>query len=149
MAFVPIRGLTSLGDIAKAAKLARESIGKVPGVGLELSQDSLNKLKWMASAPQRRDFREVNDKLLKKMGDAFSGALLKVMKGKAAITAPWLRAGEAYRDHITFRLANSGGDVKMKPLAPSTIRAKGSSQIGRDTGALYREWKAAVVRLTR
>lgn len=149
MPFVPIRGLSSIGDIAKAAKLARESIGKVPGVGLELPQESLNKLKWMAGAKEHRDFREVNDKLLGEMGRAFTAALMQVMKGKANITRPWLAAGEAYKDRIASRLAKSGDDIKMKQLKPETIERKGSSQIGRDTGALYRDWKAAVVRLTR
>lgn len=149
MAFVPIRGLASLGDIAKAAKLARDSIGKVPGVGMDLTKEALDKLRWMAAAKEHRDFREVNPLLLREMGQAFTASLLKVMKGKAPITAPWLAAGEAYKDRVTFRLANSGGDIKMAPLKPSTIERKGSSQIGRDTGALYREWKAAKVRTTR
>lgn len=149
MPFVPIRGLSSIGEIAKAARLARESIGKVPGVGLELSKDSLDKLRWMASAKEHRDFREVNDKLLGEMGKAFAAALMQVMKGRADITRPWLAAGEAYKARIASRLAKSGDDIKMKPLKPATIERKGSSQIGRDTGTLYRDWKAAVVRLTR
>lgn len=149
MPFIPIRGLSSLGDIAKAAKLARESIGKVPGVGLEISKDSLDKLRWMAGAKERRDFRVVNDKLLGEMGKAFAAALMQVMKGKANITWPWLAAGEAYKARVAARLANSGDDVTMKALKPETIKRKGSSQIGRDTGALYRDWRAAVVRLTR
>jgi hypothetical protein len=149
MPFVPIRGLSSLGDIAVAVKKAREAIGRVPGVGLELPQASLNKLRWMAGAKEHRDFREVNDKLLGEMGRAFTAALRLVMKGKADVTRPWLAAGEAYKDRIASRLAKSGDDIKMKPLKPETIERKGSSQIGRDTGALYRDWKAAVVRLTR
>lgn len=149
MPFVPIRGLSSLGDIAVAAKKAREAIGKTPGVGLELPQASLNKLRWMAGAKEHRDFREVNDRLLSEMGRAFTAALQLVMKGKADVTRPWIAAGEAYKARIQSRLAKSGDDVKMKPLKPATVERKGSSQIGRDTGALYRDWKAAVVRLTR
>jgi len=147
MAFVPIRGRSSIADVAKAARLARESIGKVPGVGIELEQLSLNKLKWMASGG--RDFRAVTDVLISKMDEAFTAKLMLVMKGKAAITAPWLAAGEAWRKHMVYRLANSGGDIKMKPLAKSTIERKGSTQIGRDTGALYRDMKSATVRNTR
>lgn len=147
MPFVPIRGLSSLKDVAEAAKLARASIAKVPGVGIELEQLSLNKLKWMASGG--RDFRAVTDVLISKMDEAFTGALLKVMKKKAPITLPWLAAGEAWRKHMVYRLANSGGDIKMKPLAKSTVERKGSTQIGRDTGALYRDMKGAVVRNTR
>jgi len=147
MAFVPIRGLSSIADVAKAARLARESIGKVPGVGIELEQLSLNKLKWMASGG--RDFRAVTDVLISKMDEAFTAKLMLVMKGKAAITAPWLAAGEAWRKHMVYRLANSGGDIKMKPLARSTVERKGSTQIGRDTGALYRDMKSATVRNTR
>lgn len=149
MPFVPIRGLSSLGDIAVAAKKAREAIGKTPGVGLELPQASLNKLRWMAGAKEHRDFREVNERLLSEMGRAFTAALQLVMKGKADVTRPWIAAGEAYKARIQSRLAKSGDDVKMKPLKPATVERKGSSQIGRDTGALYRDWKAAVVRLTR
>ena len=84
MAFVPIRGLSSIADVAKAARLARESIGKVPGVGIELEQLSLNKLKWMASGG--RDFRAVTDVLISKMDEAFTAKLMLVMKGKAAIS---------------------------------------------------------------
>jgi hypothetical protein len=149
MPFVPIRGLSSLGDIAVAAKKAREAIGKTPGVGLELPKASLDKLRWMAGAKEHRDFREVNERLLSEMGRAFTAALQLVMKGKADVTRPWLAAGEAYKARVQSRLAKSGDDVKMAALKPATIERKGSSQIGRDTGALYRDWKAAVVRLTR
>ena len=38
---------------------------------------------------------------------------------------------------------------KKNLLILETIRRKGSSQIGRDTGALYRLWKASKVRLTK
>lgn len=148
MAFVPIRGLSKLSEIQDAAKLAQYAT-KLPGVGLDMPQDALNKLKWMASAKEHRDFREVNDVLLKKMGAAFTKALFRVMKKKAPITEPWKAAGEAYQDHLVFRLSHSGGDVKMKPLKPATIERKGSSQIGRDTGDLYRDVRAAKVRLTK
>ena len=149
MPFVPIRGLSTIGDIAKAAEIAQKAIGKTPGVGITLTSDSLDKLGWMERAKEKRNFRVVNDVLKAKLAKAFTGALFKVMRGKADVTEPWKAAGEAYRDHLAFRLANSGGDVKMKPLAPETIRRKGSSQIGRDTGALYRDVKSANVRITR
>lgn len=145
--FVPIRGLSSLKDIAEAAREARKAIGKVPGVGIELEQISLNKLRWMANGG--RDFRLMNDVMLAKMDKAFTAKLILVMKKRAPITAPWLAAGQAYRQQLVYRLANSGGDVKMKPLAKSTVDRKGSTQIGRDTGALYRDVKSAVVRSTR
>lgn len=148
MAFVPIRGLSKLSEIQEAAKLAQYAV-KLPGVGLDIDQDALDKLGWMERAKEHRDFRKVNDVLLRKMGDAFTKGLFRVLKKKAPITEPWKAAGEAYRDHLVYRLSHSGGDVKMKPLAPATIKRKGSSQIGRDTGALYRDMLAAKVRLTK
>ena len=147
MAFVPLRGLSGLADIAKAIALAEKSIGKAPGVGIVLPQDALDKLRWLQNGG--RDFRLVNDLLLSRMGRAFTDALVKVMAGKAPITAPWQAAGDAYKAVLVQRLSTSGGDVTMKPLAATTIAAKGSSQIGRDTGTLFREVKAATVRLTR
>ena len=147
MPFVPIRGLSSLADIAKAAKLARESIGKVPGVGIETPKEALDKLRWLAAGG--RDFRTVNAQLIREMSNAFTKALAIVIRTKTHVERPWLAAGKAYQDRITARLANSGDDVKMRPLKPETIRRKGSSQIGRDTGALYRLWKASKVRLTK
>lgn len=149
MAFAPIRGLSSLADIEQAAAKAQAAIGRVPGVGLEVPQLSLDKLRWLQNSG--RDFREVNEVLLSEMGEAFTQALFRVMRGSADVGAPWRAAGEAYRDRVATRLATSGGDVrsKMKPLAPSTIKRKGHARIGVDTGALLRDMAVAKVRNTR
>jgi hypothetical protein len=149
MAFVPIRGLSALTGLEKAAKLAREAIGRTPGVGVELPSDALEKLKWLAHGG--RDFREVNATLKREMQGAFTAALRKVLAGKAGVSAPWKAAGEAYRDRLATRLATSGGDVKshMKKLRPSTIERKGHARIGVDTGTLLRQVATAKVRTTK
>lgn len=149
MAFFAIRGLSSLGDIAKAAAIARQAIGKTPGVGLELDDFELAKLKWLAKGG--RDFREVTPKMLNRMGEAFSRALARVIARKADPTAPWIAAAQTYVDIVSERLATGGGDVKshMKPLKPETIERKGHARIGIDSGALLRAVATAKVRLTR
>ena len=149
MAFFAIRGLSSLGDIAKAAAVARAAIGKVPGVGIELDDFELAKLKWLQKGG--RDFREVTPKMLSRMSEAFTRALAKVLKGKAAVTAPWEAAAAEYIDVVAERLATGGGDVKshMKVLKPETIERKGHARIGLDSGALLRAVATAKVRLTK
>lgn len=147
--FFAIRGLSKLGDIAKAAALARKEIGRVPGVGIELPTEELNKLRWLQNGG--RDFREVNKKMLDRMGEAFSRALAKVLAGKKPVTAPWEAAAREYIDVVAERLATGGGDVKghMTPLKPETVERKGHSRIGIDTGALLKAMALAKVRLTK
>lgn len=149
MAFFAIRGLSSLGDIAKAAAVARAAIGKVPGVGIELPDEELQKLKWLEKGG--RDFREVNQKMLDRMGAAFARMLAKVIAGKAAVDSPWKAAAAEYIDVVAERLATGGGDVKghMKPLKEDTIERKGHARIGLDSGALLRAVATARVRLTK
>lgn len=149
MAVVPIRGLSAMADIQKAAELAKAAIGRVPGAAIELSTDALDKLRWLAKGG--RDFREDNKTMKSRVNAAFAKALLKVMKGRAPVTEPWRMAAEEYRDVLATRLATSGGDVKahMKKLKPDTIERKGHSRIGVDTGELLREVATAKVRVTR
>jgi hypothetical protein len=147
MAFVPVRGLSSLRDIEKAAALAKEAIGRVPTGGLELPHEAVEKLRWLANGG--REFREVNRTLKGDMQVAFTSALRDVMKGKAKVTEPWRAAIEAYRDRIATRIALGGGDIKahLKRLKPVTIKRKGHSKIGVDSGEMLRQVSAAKVKV--
>lgn len=149
MPVVPIRGLTQLAQIEKAAEAAKKAIGRVPGAAVELPMDALNKLKWLAKGG--RDFREENNVMRKEVNGAFVAALRKVLAGKAPVTLPWRDAAEAYRDRLATRLATSGGDVRahMKKLKADTIERKGHARIGVDKGDLLREVATAKVRVTR
>lgn len=149
MAVVPIRGLSRMSDIQKAAELAQKAIGRVPGAALVLSSDALDKLRWLANGG--RDFREDNRTMKDRVNGAFARGLLQVMKGKASVSEPWRLAAEEYRDVLATRLATSGGDVKghMKRLKPATIERKGHARIGVDSGELLREVATAKVRVTR
>lgn len=149
MAVVPIRGLTQLAQIEKAAEAAKKAIGRVPGAAVELPSDALLKLKWLAKGG--RDFREENNVMRKEVNGAFVAALKRVLAGKAPVTTPWRDAAEAYRDRLATRLATSGGDVRshMRKLKPETIERKGHARIGVDKGDLLREVATAKVRVTR
>lgn len=138
-----------MSDIQRAAELAQKAIGRVPGAAIVLSSDALDKLRWLAAGG--RDFREDNRTMKERVNGAFAAALLKVMKGKAPVSAPWKAAAEEYRDVLATRLATSGGDVKghMKKLRPATIERKGHARIGVDSGELLREVATAQVRVTR
>jgi hypothetical protein len=147
MAFVPVRGLSTLRDVEKAAALAKEAIGRVPAGGLELPHDAVEKLRWLAAGG--REFREVNRTLKGDMQVAFTSALKDVMKGKARVTEPWRAAIEAYRDRLATRIALGGGDIKghLKRLKPETIRRKGHSKIGVDSGKLLSDVTDAKVKV--
>jgi hypothetical protein len=149
VAVVPIRGLTQLAQIEKAAEAAKKAIGRVPGAAVELPSDALLKLKWLAKGG--RDFREENNVMRKEVNGAFVAALKRVLAGKAPVTLPWRDAAEAYRDRLATRLATSGGDVKahMRKLKPVTVERKGHARIGVDSGTLLREVATAKVRVTR
>lgn len=149
MPVVPIRGLTQLAQIEKAAEAAKKAIGRVPGAAVELPSDALLKLKWLAKGG--RDFREENATMRKEVNGAFVAALRKVLAGKAPVTLPWRDAAEAYRDRLATRLATSGGDVRsrLRKLKPATIRRKGHSRIGVDSGLLLKQVSTAATRVTR
>lgn len=149
MAVVPIRGLTRLREIDKAAALAMAAIGRVPGAAIVLPNDALLKLRWLERGG--RDFREVTNVMKAEVNDAFVDALRKVAAGKAPVSAPWKAAAEAYRDRLATRLATSGGDVRnrLRKLKPSTIRRKGHSRIGVDSGLLLKQVSTAATRVTR
>lgn len=149
MAIVPIRGLSKLSDINKAAKLAREAIGRVPGAALDVPTEALNKLRWLERGG--RDFRLANKAMQKRVNDAFLAKLKLVMQGRAKVSDPWAAAAAEYQDVVAERLATGGGDAKgtMKPLKPETVERKGHGKIGFDTGELLRQWIKAKVRVTR
>lgn len=149
MAVVPIRGLNRMKDIEKAARLAKEAIGRVPGAAIQLSSDALDKLRWLANGG--RDFREDNRTMKARVNGAFASALMDVIRGRARVSEPWRAAAEEYRDVLAERLASGGGDVKahMRKLRPATIARKGHSRIGVDSGALLREVTKAPVKVTK
>ena len=149
MPIVPIRGLTRLSDIQRAAAAAKAAIGRVPGAALDLPSDVLDKLRWLENSG--RDFRAANAKMQKRVNDAFLAKLKLVMQGRAKVSDPWEAAASEYQDVVAERLATGGGDMKgkMKPLKPATIARKGNAKIGFDTGELLRRWVGAKVRVTR
>jgi len=60
-----------------------------------------------------------------------TNALLKLLEA-AAISA---------RETVVERFEAGGGDISVRPLKPSTIRAKGNSKVGTDKGTLLNDVK--------
>lgn len=148
MALVPIRGLSSLSDLEEALRLARTAVGYTPGVGIVFSGEALAKLRWLKRSG--RDFRVVNDTLLREMNAAFTHGLMRVLRRRAPVSEPWRLAGEAYKSRLSARLANGGADIAstLRPLKPATVARKGFDKIGYDSGDLLRDVAASTVRTT-
>lgn len=127
---------TPLSRLRQALGLVAQA--RVPTITLKLPEKEAQKLTWLVKGG--RDVEKPNGVMLREMGEAYATALLRVAKGKAGPTAPWLAAAEAWRDRVATRLATSGGDVKaeMRPLTPEYVRRKGFNRIGVNTGALLR-----------
>lgn len=62
----------------------------------------------------------------------YDGDALSKLLDEAAISA---------RDTVVERFEAGGGDVSVRPLKASTIRAKGNSKVGTDTGTLLNDIK--------
>ena len=148
MAFVPARGLTSLGSIQASLERAARACRPPPGAGLVLDAESLLKLKWLER--DGRDFRKVTPGLLRRMEVAFMREESRIITGEQPSEgAPWTAAVTEYRDVVAERLNTSGGDVEVTPLAASTIKRKGNARVGYATGDLQRRVASAPVRNTR
>ncbi len=48
---------------------------------------------------------------------------------------------QSVKDTVVQRFEAGGGDISVRPLKPSTVRAKGSSKVGTDTGSLLSDIK--------
>ena len=144
MAYVPGRGLS---DLVTRVEGAAKALQRAKGAGWTVDDVALDKLRWLEQSG--RDFRKVTPALKKKMEGAFVKALDDVLVGKAGVDAPAAAAVKVFKDEIVRRLKTSGGDVAMTPLKDATVKAKGHSRIGDDTGDLKRRVTRAKVRTVR
>lgn len=146
--FAPTRGgaFSTLAEFQTAVERAHAAIGRTPGAGYELDDESAAKLRWLQR--DGRDFRAVTPELESKMSSAFVQGLRLTMHG-APVDRPWTDACVAYRDHVAWRLLHSGGDVKVRPVTAETARRKGNALVGYATGDLQRAVATARVRTTR
>lgn len=131
--------------------LYRERVKKLTGslrprqVSITISDESADKLEWLKDGG--RNFTTVNALLAREEAEAFARGLDKLERGAKDETLPWKLAAEAFIDRLATRLSTGGGDLKgrMRPLKADTIKRKGFSKIGVDTGALLRDIVAARV----
>lgn len=131
--------------------LYRERVKKLTGslrkrdVAITLPEESVDKLSWLEGGG--RDFTVVTSLLAREMAEAFARGLDRIEGGAKDEELPWRLAAEAYVDRLATRLSTGGGDLKarMRKLKPETVKRKGFSKIGVDTGALLRSIVAARV----
>jgi hypothetical protein len=150
------------GVIVQLSKLADRVgiLSKIPKVvALDIAADEAVKLEWMANKsnngkPKRpqRDFETMNDNMKERVQEAWGIEARKILKGTSTDrNAPWVRAAVEAGKVVRARIADGhGGDVKMAPLAESTIEKKKAAglrvptHIGYATGDLYRAITNAV-----
>lgn len=143
--FVPARGL---GELVTQVEGAREALRRAKGAGIEIDGVAIDKLRWLEKGG--RDFRAVTPKLQKRMETMFVRELDKVVSGRSKdVERPVRLAVIEYRDAIVDRLEEGGGDVSMTPLKDATVKRKGNSHIGVDSGDLLRRVRRAKVRTVR
>lgn len=131
--------------------LYRERVKKLTGslrqrvVSITLPEESIDKLGWLEGGG--RKFTTVNTLLANAMAEAFAKGLDHLAQGGKDEKEPWRLAAEEFIDRLATRLSTGGGDLKgrMRGLKPETIKRKGFSKIGVDTGALLRSVVAAKV----
>ncbi|MBL0219651.1 MAG: hypothetical protein IPQ07_38025 [Myxococcales bacterium] len=131
--------------------LYRERVKKLTGslkprqVSITLPEESVDKLEWLKESG--RNFTTVNALLAKSMAEAFARGLDHIQAGGKDLKEPWRLAAEEWIDRVATRLSTGGGDLKgrMRALKPDTIKRKGFSKIGVDSGALLRSMVAAQV----
>lgn len=143
MASVEIRGV----DEVKRELATLRLWTRTPVLLIQVSDLSAKKLGWLAD--DDRDFLSPAGRMAQEMlAAARAGmrvALAKPNRTEDDMLEPWRRMLAAARDRIAKRLRGGGNEIRgqMRPLAPETVKRKGNSIIGYDSGALYRDLVAA------
>lgn len=115
------------------------------------TQESIDKLGWLKDS--KRDFTKVTPELQEA---AKRAVVQSIRDARGDISdVPKLvdkmakAAGEAVLEHICKRFQGGKRDVKLRPLAKSTVKRKGHNRVGIDSGDLLRDILSGVVVLRR
>lgn len=106
---------------------------------IEFPMDSESTLKAESLKKQGRDFFAVNRVMEMRIAEAMQKRLTtnpEIITEKDGVETLLEVGAEAVKDLIVERFESGGGDVSVKPLKQSTIKEKGSSKVGVDSGSL-------------
>lgn len=128
--------LSVLDDLSKELRSMKDVTITFPGLTAE------NEQKAVALQKNGRDFFDVNQTAEMKFAE---GMQKEAEANPENIDADdLLKAGAAAFHKLVIERFEAGGkDVPVKPLKPSTIKAKNSSKVGIDSGELLQNLKGA------
>lgn len=105
---------------------------------------ALSQKKAQSLRDNDRDFFSADNKMEKDIATALD-AMIKVNPEKLfdgdARSKLLEVIAQSVKDTVVQRFEAGGGDISVRPLKPSTVRAKGSSKVGTDTGSLLSDIK--------
>lgn len=105
---------------------------------------ALSQTKAQSLRDNDRDFFSGDNKMEKniiKALDALLRANPEMLYNTDALRKLLDAAAVSARDTVVERFEAGGGDVNVRPLKASTIRAKGNSKVGTDKGTLLNDLK--------
>lgn len=103
---------------------------------------ALSKKKAEALINNDRDFFAADNKMEKDIVKALDDMIKsnpEMLYDANALTKLLETAALAAREVVVNRFEAGGGDVSVKPLKASTVKAKGNSKVGTDSGALLND----------
>lgn len=111
---------------------------------IEFPLPALSRIKAESLKDNDRDFFSGDNKMEKnivKSLDILLKANPEMLYDKDALSKLLQAAAVSAKETVVERLEAGGGDISVRPLKASTVRAKGSSKVGVDTGALLNDVK--------
>lgn len=162
---------TKTRQASEVLKELREQLTGEYLVEIELNDDmSIKKLGWLkerkviklyaagkkkgqvkSTKTLERDFLKVTPEMEKRAAQAFIKSLkkAKLAEPEKAIAIVLHEVGESILEHVARRFQGGKRDIKLTPLAKSTIKRKGHSRVGIDSGDLYRDILNGTVKIKR
>lgn len=95
-----------------------------------------------------RDITQPSPVMEREVDVAVQQGMARVAQGAPSGT-PWQMAGEAILRRLRLRVAQGGADLTFRPLAASTVKAKGSTRLFVRTGQLLRDLSGSKTTVTR
>lgn len=111
---------------------------------IEFPLPALSQTKAQSLRDNDRDFFSGDNKMEKniiKALDTILRANPEMLYDKDALSKLLQAAAISAKETVVERFEAGGGDISVRPLKPSTVRAKGNSKVGVDTGALLNDVK--------
>jgi hypothetical protein len=111
---------------------------------IEFPLPALSQKKAQSLQDNDRDMFEATNKMEKniiKALDILLKAHPEMLYDKDALSKLLDAAAISAKETVVERFEAGGGDISVRPLKPSTVRAKGNSKVGVDKGVLLNDIK--------